>query len=146
MNKFIVGDADSLIALAYKDDINHQKARNLAQEILVKGYQIIYPNTAVLEAITTLKRALSLPDKAHLLARQYLQGAFIVEYVDENLQREATNLFDQKAQSKKNTIFDAIVATVAKKTDADAIFSFDEWYSKLGFSSLEKYVEFASSL
>jgi predicted nucleic acid-binding protein len=31
-------------------------------------------------------------------------------------------------------LFDALVAAVAKKNNADAIFSFDEWYKKLGFT------------
>ncbi len=133
MNNLVVGDADSLIALAYKNDINHQRARKLAEWLLFKGYQIIYPNTAILEAVTTLKRALNLPDKAHLIVRQYLAGAFIVEYVDETIQNKASQLFDEKARSKKNTIFDAIVAALAEKLEADYIFSFDSWYPKLGF-------------
>lgn len=29
--------------------------------------------------------------------------------------------------SKQNTLFDAVVATIAKELNADAIFSFDEW-------------------
>lgn len=133
MNNFVVGDADSLIALAYKDDTNHEKARQIAENLLLRGYQIIYPNTAILEAVTSLKRALNLPDKAHLIVKQYIAGAFIIEYIDEDLQIEAGRLFDEKALSKKNTIFDAIVATTTKKLGADAIFSFDSWYAKLGF-------------
>lgn len=133
MNKIIVADADSLVALAHKNDANHEKARKIAESLRNRAYQIIYPNTAILEAVTTLKRALNLPDRAHLIVRQYLAGAFIIEYVDEKLQTEASKLFDQKASSKQNTIFDALVAVAAKKLQADAIFSFDNWYPKLGF-------------
>jgi predicted nucleic acid-binding protein len=32
--------------------------------------------------------------------------------------------------SKHNTIFDAIVAALAQKHHAQAIFSFDDWYEK----------------
>lgn len=133
MNNIIVGDADSLIALAHKDDSNHKKARHLAEYLLSKGYKIIYPNTAILEAITTLKRALNLPEKAHLINRQYLQEAFDVEYLNEEVQKNASQLFEEKAVSKKNTIFDAVVAATAQKLGADEIFSFDSWYPKLGF-------------
>ena len=133
MSNIIIGDADSLIALAYKDDSNHDKSRNISQELLSKGYQIIYPNTAILEAITALKRSLNLPDKAHLLNRQYKSGTFLVEYIDEELQRKASQLFEEKAVSKKNTIFDAVVAASAEKLEAETIFSFDKWYIKLGF-------------
>lgn len=133
MNNVIVGDADSLIALAHKDDHNHKRAAHLAEQLLSKGYKIIYPNTAILEAITTLKRALNLPEKAHLINRQYLQEAFDVEYLSEAIQKNASQLFEEKAVSKKNTIFDAVVAATAKKLGADAILSFDSWYPKLGF-------------
>ncbi len=132
MNNIVVGDADSLIALAYADDTNHAKAQKFAEELLLKGYQIIYPNTAILEAITTLKRALNLPDKAHLINRQYLQGAFDIEYVDEQIQQSASKLFEEKAISKKNTLFDAVVVATAQKLGSNSIFSFDKWYPKLG--------------
>jgi len=137
MNNIVVADADSLIALAYKDDSNHQRAKKTAEWLLSRGYQIVYPNTAILEAITTLKRALSLPDKAHLIARQYVQGAFLVQYVDEDIQKAASKLFEEKAVSKKNTIFDSIVAITAQELNAHYIFSFDSWYPKLGFQLAE---------
>lgn len=132
----VVGDADSLIALAYKDDVHHKKARQISDQLLAGGYQIIYPNTAILEAITTLKRALNLSEKAILVNRQYQEGAFNVVYVDENIQITASHIFNQ-ANSKKNTIFDAVVAATAKELDADGIFSFDLWYPKLGFKLVD---------
>ena len=36
-------------------------------------------------------------------------------------------------RSKHHTLFDAIVAAVAKKYYADAIFSFDKFYKSKGF-------------
>src|SRR6266852_5390086 len=99
MNNIIVGDTDSLIALAHKEDANHAKAKKIAEQLLAKGYQIIYPNTAIIECITTLKRALNLPDKAHLINRQYLQGAFDIEYIDGQIQQSASKLFQEKAVS-----------------------------------------------
>ncbi len=131
MSKVVVGDADSIIALIHKDDPNHQKAEKLSEQLLSEGYEIIYPNTAISEAITALKRALSLPDKAHLINDQYKNGAFNVEYINEEIMMKASQIFD-KAISKKNTFFDAIVAATAQTLEADAIFSFDTWYPKLG--------------
>jgi hypothetical protein len=34
----------------------------------------------------------------------------------------------------KNTLFEAVVATIAKRLNAHAIFSFDEWYRKIGLT------------
>lgn len=135
-SKIAVGDADSLIALAYKDDANHIRAKKTSEWLLSADYEIIYPNTAILEAITTLKRALNLPDKAHLINKHYQQGAFSVEYIEEEIQWKASQRFE-KTNSKKNTIFDAVVAETAAKLEADYVFSFDKWYPKEGFELAE---------
>ena len=46
--------------------------------------------------------------------------------------KRAAEIFDQTI-SKKNTLFDAIVAATAESLKAEAIFSFNSWYPKLGF-------------
>ena len=48
------------------------------------------------------------------------------------------NYFNPK-MSKKNTLFDCVVAAVAKKYKVDAIFSFDDFYKKSGFTLTEDY-------
>lgn len=133
MNKIAIGDADSLIALAYKDDANHLRAKQISKWLLLEGYDIIYPNTAILEAITALRRALNLPDKAELINKHYQQGAFTVEYIGEKIQKRASQRFGN-AKSKKNTIFDAVVIETAVELEADYIFSFDSWYPGEGFN------------
>ena len=100
------------------------------------GITVVFPNTAILEAITALKRSLNKPKEAHFINQQYLQGAYEVEYIDSETQKRAGVIFEKKAVSKKNTIFDAVVAATAEKLATNTIFSFDEWYSKLGFSSV----------
>lgn len=134
MRKVVIGDADILVALAFEGDNNHEKAKNIARRLREKLYDVYFPNTAILEAITALRRGLSQPSKAYLVNRQYQQGGFDVIYVDEEIQLKASKLFEEKANSKRNTIFDALVATVAEKESADGIFSFDNWYTKLGFT------------
>lgn len=132
MAKLVIGDADSIIALVYKDDSNHTKARKISEQLLSKNYQIIYPDTAIIEAITTLRRALNLADKAHFINKQYQKGTFHVEYITKEIMQRASEIFEETI-SKQNTLFDAIVAASAEKLEADSIFSFDNWYPKLGF-------------
>lgn len=132
MNRLAIGDADGLVALADEADANHNKAQRVSKWLLEKGYEIIFPNTAILEAITALKRAKNLPEKAHLINRQYQSGAFLVEFVNEEIQHRASARFE-KTISKKNTIFDAVVAEIAVELQAEFIFSFGGWYSKEGF-------------
>jgi predicted nucleic acid-binding protein len=133
MSNLVVGDADVLVALADEKDANHDKARKVSEWLSMKGYGIIFPNTAILEAITALKRAKNLPRKAHLINRQYQAGAFLIEFVSKEIQQRASLRFE-KTVSKKNTIFDAIVAETAVEVGTDCIFSFDGWYSKEGFT------------
>lgn len=131
-SKIAVGDADSLVALVYRDDSNHLPAQKVSEWLQSEGYEVIYPNTAILEAITALKRSLNLTDEAHLLNKQYQAGVFSVEFISEETQLLASQRFE-KTISKKNTIFDAVVAQTAIKVGAEHIFSFDSWYLKQGF-------------
>lgn len=135
-NKIVIGDADSLVALADKLDSNNIKAVKISEWLLSTGYEIIYPNTAILEAITALKRAKNLPEKANLIAKHYVTGAFAVEFINETIQQRAAQRFS-KTISKKNTIFDCVVIETAKELEADYIFSFDDFYSKEGFALAE---------
>jgi predicted nucleic acid-binding protein len=138
MTKLVVGDADALVALADEKDANHEKAQKIGEWLLSGNYEIVFPNTAILEAITALKRAKNLPDKAQLINKQYQAGAFLVEFVNEEIQQRASIRFD-KTHSKKNTIFDAVVAETAIELKADYIFSFDKWYTKEGFNLVEVF-------
>lgn len=132
MDNEVVVDSDCLIALASRDDINHQKAIEISTKLARLGKQVFFPNTVIIETITTLKRAKNLPDKAYLINRQYQQGVFNIIYVDEQIQKRASELFEE-TKSKQNTFFDAIVVACAQYLGTDTIFSFDSWYTKLGF-------------
>lgn len=51
---------------------------------------------------------------------------------DSDVLASALTFFDPQG-SKQNTLFDALVAATAKKRQSTIIFSFNEWYKKLGF-------------
>lgn len=133
MSKVIVADADALIALSLENDPHHHKAVAINHQLIQQEATIIFPVTVFPEVVTTLKRAFNQPEKAHAINKQYLAGAFQVEYLSGDIMKKAAEIFDKKTISKKNTLFDAIVAATAQKLEADAIFSFDDWYPKLGF-------------
>lgn len=137
--KVVVGDADSLIALVHKEDSNHSVAKKISEGLLSRGHEIIYPNTAILEAITSLRRALNMLDKARLINKQYLAGEFNVIYIDQKIQDRASKIFSE-LESKQNTIFDSVVAATAEEFSARWIFSFDEWYKKRGMKLAQELV------
>lgn len=131
MNKIAVGDSDALIAMVDEGDLNHKKAIEMAKKLATHNIKVIFPNTVIVETVTALIRAKSLPDKAHLVNQQYHAGVFDIYYVDEETQKEASEIFGS-TKSKQNTFFDAIVVATAKSLGTKAIFSFDKWYPKLG--------------
>lgn len=131
-NTVVVADADILVALYFKNDILHNKVSDINKKFLETGVRIIFPNTAIAEGITTLHRKLSNSTAAALLNQHYKKRILEVEYIDEQIMQQAAEFYNPKG-SKKNTFFDAIIAAVAKSLNADAIFSFDGWYKKVGF-------------
>jgi len=133
-----VADADALIALALEKDPHHHQAIAISTTLLEQHADIVFPVTVFPEAITSLIRAANQPQKAHLLNRQFQQGAFHVAYLDDEIMLRASQIF-ASAHSKQNTFFDAIVAATAEKLHADSIFSFDQWYPKLGYVLASSY-------
>lgn len=127
----IVGDSDGLIALLNEDDINHLRAKRVVQKIWEEEAQVVFPVTTIVETITTLIRKLKKPKLAAKAAQQVVTGDLSLEPVDGEMLRQALALFNLK-RSKKNTLFDALVAATAKKYQSEIIFSFDGWYKKLG--------------
>lgn len=135
--KTVIGDSDALIALYVENDSNHNRATKISERLYGDGVKVIFPNTAIVEAITTFQRKFSNPELAMRLNKKYKQGEFHIEYIDEGMMKMAADMFEP-FRSKQNTFFDAIVAVTAKLRFADAIFSFDEWYTKMGFKLLSK--------
>lgn len=136
----LIADADVIVAQAIAADSNHQLTLDLAQKLADKGAHILFPSTTITEAITVLQRKFSDPHLAASTLELFTSPAVDIENVDQEVIREAKKLFNPNA-SKHNTLFDCVVATVAKKHNADAIFSFDDWYTKLGFKLAADLIE-----
>lgn len=127
----VVVDADIIIAQNNPADALHDKAKIVAQKLETMGARLIYPATTVAEAVTYIQRPLNSPASAYDTAQLLSQEADIVE-VNQQTISSALKYFSPTA-SKKNTLFDCIVATIAEENNADAIFSFDKFYKSKGF-------------
>lgn len=136
----IIIDSDGLIALLNPSDKHAKRALEILETLNALGARILHPVTVITETATTFQRRLGKPKLAGHLLNMIKDGQLPIETVDERILEEAMSLFDPKG-SKKNTLFDAVVAAVAKKRKADAIFSFDGWYKKLGFQRVGDYLE-----
>ena len=135
----VVGDTDGLIAILHTGDKNFIKAKDTVEKLLQNDGQVIFPLTTIVETVTTLKRKLNKADLAGEVIKQLTESQLSIEDTDMELLTSALTFFDPKG-SKQNTLFDAIVAATAKKLGTKIIFSFDDWYEKLGFKLAYKSI------
>lgn len=127
----IINDADVIIALVNKDDANHTHAVMVSMKLTELNSKVLTPVTAVIEAITALKRVIDRPDLAKVIVDACINGNIPTIDVPADILQEAITFFNPDG-SKKDTMFDAVVAAMAKRYKADAIFSFDKGYKKTG--------------
>ncbi len=129
----VIVDADAIISFVYVEDENHIRAKAIMQHLATSQSSLLFPTTAICEAVTVLRGKLNRPEDASRILQKFQSGDFPVQAVDEQMLTDAATLFNPQS-SKKNTLFDAVVAAIAKHHHADAIFSFDGWYRKIGLT------------
>ena len=135
----IIGDTDALISTINKD-AHHEVVKTIYRELASVSANIYFPSAIIAETITTCQRRLKNPSLAEAMVTQLTSDLInVLPTDDETLQMAAA--FFHPHGSKENTFFDAIVAATAKKQSADAIFSFDQWYRKLGFKLASDLLE-----
>lgn len=132
----VVADADALIAQTNPEDVHHQRANRISQNLIDMNAQLIYPATAVAEAATHMQRVLNSNASAYGTVQLMSEPASQVVEVNKQTLINSLKYFSSSS-SKKNTVFDCIVAAVAEEYKADAIFSFDHFYKTKGFKLAE---------
>lgn len=128
----VIVDADAIIAQVNSDDKHHQAAIKISQSLNKMNAQVIYPSTVIAESNAYMQRVLNSTAGAYGTAVVFTgPGVQVAEVSGETL-KHALKYFSPTT-SKKNTLFDCIVAAVAEDNNADAIFSFDGFYKRNGF-------------
>lgn len=135
-----VVDSDGLIGSISSADIHHQRALVTLEALANRESLLIYPVTTLAESITLLQGRLKSPELAAEIIDLINTSAIYIEPVDAHIVRQAAILIDLK-RTKHNTLFDAIVAAIALKYKADAIFSFDGFYKKQGFKLASELIK-----
>lgn len=129
----IVVDSDGLIGSINSNDFHHKNSLKIIDILRKKQAKLIYPATTIAESVTFLQGRLNKPQLADVVLNLVKENNLAIEPVDSNLLREASLIINLKG-GKHNTLFDAIVAAVAQRHKADAIFSFDKFYKSKGFT------------
>lgn len=128
----VVVDADALIAQANPNDIHHKQATDISNNLVNLNAQVIYPATAVAEAMAHMQRVLNSIASAYGTTQLMTDPSVQIAEVNQQTLTRALKYFSPTT-SKKNTLFDCIVAAVAEENKADAIFSFGQFYKTKGF-------------
>lgn len=129
-----IADSDALIAMLNTTDAHHERAREIIQKAEEKQEKIVFPATAITEALTTMKFKFP-PEIVKEAAENVATSTLSIISIDAEILKIAVGIFDPKG-SEWNTMFDATVAATAKKYGTQTIFSFDGWYRNLGFTLL----------
>lgn len=128
----IIVDSDGFIGSLDPQDQHFKTSTQILSKLVKKGAKLIYPATVVVETVTFFQGRLNKPELARQVTRLVANQELTIEAVDGGILQEASLFMDFSA-SKHNTLFDAVVAVIAQKYHADAIFSFDKFYEKRGF-------------
>ncbi len=138
--KTVIVDSDALIALLNKDDLLAGKAVKTLEGLYKLEVKLLYPATTLVETTTTLQRRLSDASLTKEIIKMINESQFPVIAVDQEIIKMAESLFNPSG-SQQNTLFDAVVAVIAKQQKADAVFSFDGWYEKVGLTLAYKIID-----
>lgn len=128
----VVADADAIVAQASPNDNLYTRAVKIARKLTDMNAQVLYPATAIIEATTHMQRVLGSGATAYDTAVSFTEPGINVVEINQETIKHAIQFFSPTT-SKKNTLYDCIVAAVAEKYKADAVFSFDNFYKKHGF-------------
>lgn len=133
----IIVDSDGLIGMSHTKDAHYSKAVELLKRLQKNGAQLIFPATVIAEATAVLQIRLNNLVTANSILDAVKTGSFVIEPIDEAILIGAISFLTKK-RNKHITLFDGIIAVVATKHHADAIFSFDKFYKKNGFKLAEE--------
>ena len=128
----VVVDSDAIVAQTDPNDSHHTKALAISASLSEKKARIIYPSSTVLEAATHIQRVLNSTASAYGTASVITSPLAEVAEVSKSTIANALQYLNPNS-SKQDTLFDCVVATIAREYQADAVFSFDKFYKKKGF-------------
>lgn len=128
----IVVDSDGLIGSLHAEDIHYQNSHKILSRLVGRNYRLIYPATVIVESVTFLQGRLNKPELASKIIDLVNNDQLEIEPVDNQLLQQASGLMNLN-KGKHHTLFDCIVAAIAQKYQAEAIFSFDKFYPSEGF-------------
>src|SRR5712692_2749301 len=85
----VIVDADAIISFVYVEDENHIRAKAIMQHLATSQSSLLFPTTAICEAVTVLRGKLNRPEDASRIVQKFQSGDFPVQAVDHAILTEA---------------------------------------------------------
>src|SRR3954469_9561888 len=133
-------DADAFVALARKDDANHERAVSSLQRLIKQSVVFITSNYVFAESVTVISMYMG-----HAAAVRFIdamrsdESDYLLQRATDVIGEVAIQIF--KEQTSKNTSFvDCTNMAFLKQFHMDAIFSFDGVYKKNRFLLVEDFL------
>jgi predicted nucleic acid-binding protein len=133
----IIIDTDAIFALSNRTDALHARAKRILER--AEHPSIILSPTTIVEFSFTAAKKLGL-ERAKHITQTMTDGSMRIETVNADDVQTATQFFYQQ-RTKEDSLCDCFVMALAKKVQADCIFSFDQGYTKNGFVLIEDFLE-----
>jgi len=130
----VIVDADALIVLSYFKHEKHKRGKMIFDHLIKNQVHCIYPITALCEAVTVLQKPLQQTKSAQFLIERFKEGVLPTQEINEEILSEALAIYSKFDIKNRpgDTLFDAIIAAIAIRRKANAIFSFDTVYQRIG--------------
>ncbi len=140
MTKTVVVDSDAIFALYNPNDPLNAKATRTFRQLITQSFKLIYPTSVLFEIVSLFQRILPIPTVTAKLVSMINNDQILVHVIDIDILKESAILFDPQG-TKKNTLIDCSVVVIAKKIKAEAIFSYDSFYTKQGLKLAEELIK-----
>lgn len=136
MTKSVVVDSDAIFALYNPNDPLNAQATQTFKQLITLEFQLIYPISVLFEVVSLFQRVLPTPTITAKLIEMIQNDQLLIYIIDIDTLKGSARLFNP-AGSKKNSLIDCSVVAITKKIKADAVFAYDEFYSKQGLNLAE---------
>ncbi|TSC97166.1 MAG: Uncharacterized protein Greene071421_552 [Parcubacteria group bacterium Greene0714_21] len=137
-NNQLFVDSNYFIALFNERDTLAQKARSISEELDIRPTTLVISSLVFLEIVTITSmragRKIAKEAGASLLSRQDIR----VIHVDEAIQNEAWNIF-QETEEKNISFVDCSIIAAMKAEDISTLLTFD----RADFTALQKQYRFS---
>src|SRR2546430_10506210 len=89
----VIVDADAIISFVYVGDENHTRAKAIMQQLATYQSSLLFPTTAICEAVTVLRGKLNRPEEASRLVHKFQSREVPMPAAEQQILSDAAALY-----------------------------------------------------